>query len=203
MTSGSKESAKFKLSDVVGQTSAATFAAKGYVIQSGFLNAAAGDTFLFTVSPVLVDFGQIYPENFVERKVKITIGNGNTHGYNVKVAQNEPLSTSLGAQIPDTACDALKDSVCTPVGSAKWKEITSYGLGYQMSGNTVPKDFSKNDGYRPFAALTRNEKSVTIMESTAKKTVDQAAMNLRVNIAKQQPVGIYRNTINFTAIAGI
>lgn len=203
MTSGNKESAKYKLSDVVGQTSAAIFTSKGYLIQSGFLNGAAGDVFLFTVSPTVVDFGTIYPNNPLEKKVKLTVGNGNTNGYTVTTVENQPLSTSVGAQIPDTACDLSSGYICTINTSNRWTDAVSYGLGYRMSGKTVPKDFDKVNFFRPFASLSRNEKPILIMQSNAKKAMDQAAMTIKLNVSRQQPVGLYRNIINFTAIAGI
>lgn len=203
MTSGNKSSANFKLSDVVGQTSAQIFTSKGYIVQSGFLNGAAGELFIFTVSPPVVDFGTIYPNNFVQRKVKLSISNGNTNGYNVTAAENQPLSTSVGAEIPDTACDAASGYICTIVKANRWTDLISYGLGYSISGKTVPQDFSKANFFRPFPSLNRNEKPVQIMQSTAKKAVDQAAMTVKLNVSRQQPVGLYRNIISYTAIAGI
>lgn len=203
MTSGNKSSAGFKLSDVVGQTSAIIFTSKGYIVQSGFLNGAAGEVFLFTVSPTVVNFGTIYPNNFSERKVKLTVGNGNTNGYIVTVIENQPLSTSVEAQIPDTGCDGASGYICTISAANRWTDPVSYGLGYRMSGKTVPKDFSGANFFRPFASLARNEKSVRIMQSEIRKAMDTAAMTLKLNIDRQQPVGLYRNIIQFTAIAGI
>lgn len=203
MTSGNKSSTSFKLSDVVGQTSATIFTSKGYIVQSGFLNGAAGEVFLFTVSPPVVDFGTIYPNNFSERKVRLTVGNGNTNGYIVTVIENQPLSTSVEAQILDIVCDAASGYICTISTANRWTDPVSYGLGYRMSGKTVPKDFSKANFFRPFAAAVRNEKSVQIMQSDAKKAMDTAAMTLKLNVDRQQPVGLYRNIISFTAIAGI
>ncbi len=202
MTSGNKSSQNFKLSDVVGQTSAGVFGSKGYIIQTGFGNSAAGAPFAFSVSPTLVDFGILSPNIPVEKEVLIAISNGNATGYSVKVAQNQPLSTSVGAEIPDTACDS-SSSACHKTVAGSWKTNFSYGFGYKVSGKTQTKDFSKDYFYRPFAATRKNEQAALILESRAKKVVDQATLTLRLVVGPNQPVGQYRNVITFTAMVGI
>lgn len=202
MTSGNKTSTNFKLSDVVGQTAAGVFASKGYLIQAGFLNAAAAEVFSFSVTPAVVDFGSLFPNTPVEKNVRITISNGNVEGYSIFVSENQPLTTLVEAEIVDTACDQ-ESTPCTHAQAAKWTDNTSYGFGYRLEGRTVPADFSQDNFYRPFTATKRNEEPVLIMRSQAKKVVDQATMTLRVNIGRNQPVGQYRNVLSFTAIAGI
>lgn len=202
MTSGEKSSTNFKLSDVVGQTAAGVFASKGYIIQAGFLNAAAGEVFSFTVVPAVVDFGNLLPNVAMEKTVEIAIANGNVPGYIVKAAENQPLSTSVGSEIPDTVCD-LPDKPCTTAAASSWVKNTTYGFGYRLSGMTVPIDFGKEGYFRPFPATRRNEQPALIMQSQAAKVTDKATMTLRLAIGREQPVGLYRNVISFTAIAGI
>jgi hypothetical protein len=201
MTSGNKSSTNFKLSDVVGQTASIIFSSKGYIINSGFLNSAAGSVFTFTVSPSNIDFGNLIPDNPVERVVKLTISNGNSPGYIVKVTENQPLSTSLDAQIPDTTCDKMKP--CTISKSGEWFNNNTYGFGYTINGNTVPQDIIKPNYYKPFPATRRNDQADVIMKSQAKKVTDMASMTLKVNIQKEQPVGQYKNILIFSAISGI
>jgi len=205
ITSGNKSSTNYKLSDVVGQTASSVFTSKGFIIRSGFGNSYAGATFAFSVSPALVDFGVLSPNIPVEKEVRISIANGNATGYNVKVSQNQPLSTSVGAQIPDTVCDSNPPAgePCTKTTASRWTQNASYGFGYKMNGKTVVADLLKDNFYRPFAATRRNEQPVLIMESHAKKVVDQATMTLRLVVGPNQPVGQYRNVITFTAMVGI
>lgn len=203
MTSGNKSSTNFKLSDVVGQTAAGIFASKGYIIQAGFLNGAAGETFSFSVIPAIADFQELTPNSPVERTLRITISNGNATGYSVRASENEPLSTLAGAQITDTVCNSGA-SPCTINQATKWGQNTAYGFGYHMTGRTVPRDFTKGDNlFRPFAATTRNESPAIIMQSEAKKVVDQATMTLHLNIGPNQAVGQYRNVISFSALVGV
>lgn len=203
MTAGTKESDKYRLQDVVGQTAAGIFNSKGYIIQAGFLNSATEAFFSLTVSPVLVDFGSLIANNPVERSVKITVTNGSVPGYNVWVIENHPLSTTTEAQIPNTACDLDQKHPCTYLQAGSWKDISSYGLGYGLEGRTIPQGFTSIDFYRPFPAVNQGEKPVLIMSSTQEKATDQAKMTLKVNISPNQPVGQYSNIINFSAAAGI
>jgi hypothetical protein len=201
MTSGDKSSSSYKLSDVVGQSASIIFSSKGYSVNSGFLNSAAGTNFSFTISPINIDFGELKPKNPVEQNLTLTISNGNVPGYTVKVSESQPLSTSLGAEIPDTRCDPK--TPCTPEKAAEWQNDAIYGLGYRMTGSATPLDFSRGYLYRSFPAILRNEKPATIMKSRAKKVTDMAGMSIKVNIPKEQPVGQYKNILIFTAIAGI
>lgn len=203
MTSGNKASQNYKLSDVVGQTAATFFASKGYFIQSGFLNSYAGAALTFSVSPSLIDFGELKPQTPIEKTLKITISNGNAVGYSVKVAENQPLSTLAGAEIPDTFCDGGKTGNCTYRQGAPWIKRNTYGFGFRVLGKTTPPDFQKENFFRPFPATRRNEPPIIIMQSQAKKVTDQATMTLKVNISPNQPVGQYRNVLSFTALVGI
>lgn len=204
MTSGNKASQNYKLSDVVGQISAGIFGSKGYIIQSGFLNSAAGEVFSFSVNPNIVDFGTIMPQIPLEKKIRITIANGNTPGYSVRVSQNQKLATLAGAEIPNTICDTeTKNPPCTVAQASKWIKNTTYGFGYRMEGKTVPQEFLKDNLYRPFPSTKLGEQASIIMKTQAKKVVDQGNMTLRLNVDKSQPVGQYRNVLSFTAMAGI
>lgn len=202
MTSGNKESANFKLSDVVGQTAAGIFNSKGYIINAGFLNGAAGDTFSFSVDPAIIDFGSLTANTFVDKIVHISVANGNTAGFSIRVVQNNPLATSLSAYIPDTICDN-STSPCTQSQASVWSSNSTYGFGYRVLGNNTPSDFAKDNSFRPFPAISRNEQPTLIMFSQSPKAVEQANMTLRINISNKQPVGQYKNKLHFTALVGI
>lgn len=200
MTSGNKESQNFKLSDVVGQTAAGIFASKGYIIQAGFLNGAAGTAISLSVYPAIVDFGALIPNNPVEKSLRITISNGNATGYTVRVSENQPLTTLAGAEITDTVCDSKKP--CSLTQAASWGKSQT-GFGYRVSGRTTPQDFEKENFYRPFPASRRNEQAALVMQSQAKRVIDQANMALRLLVDQNQPVGQYRNVLSFSALVGI
>lgn len=203
MTSGNKSSTNFKLSDVVGQTIAGQFGSKGYYIRAGFLNSAAGAIFSFSVTPNVVDFGNLIPNNPLQKTLQISIANGNATGYSVRAAENQPLTTTAGAEIVDTVCDGGKGGACTATAAAPWMNNTSYGFGYRVNGPTSPSDFAKDGFFRPFPSTRRNEQPILVMQSKAKNVKDTAVMTLRLAVGLNQPVGQYRNVISFTALAGI
>lgn len=202
ITSGNKSSVNYKLSDVVGQTASIIFTSKGYIIQSGFLNTAAGEVIAFSINPSTIDFGTLIPNNPVEKDLSIFIGNGNVPGYKVTVSEAHPLATTVGSEIADTVCDNPSNP-CTYTKATAWTGSTSYGFGYRVKGTTVSSDFSSDTFYRPFPSTKRSDQAATIMESSLKKALDKATMSLRVVINHDQPVGLYSTNIIFTAIPGI
>ena len=203
VTAGSKSSANYRLVDLVGQTSAQIFSSKGYLIQSGFLNRASASSLNFTITPLSLNFGLLTPNQSVYKNITLTVGSGNFPRYSVTTSQNQPLTTEAGAQIPDTLCDALKNRLCNINKSSQWKEKQSYGFGFNIKGQTVPKDFNKEENYRPFSSLSKKESAVLIMESAEKKVSHTAAIKLKLHVSPQQSVGIYQNQLNFTLSPGI
>lgn len=201
MTSGNKASENFNLADVVGQVAAQIFASKGYIINAGFLNAAGGELFGFSVAPSVLDFGSLSPNIPVEGKLTLTVNIGNVSGYTVSVIENNPLKTLVEAQIPDTSCNS--DSPCSPIQAGMWTGTGRAGFGYHMEGKTVTKDFKDETAFRPFAATIRNERPALIMQSKAKKVADVAHMTVKVLIDQNQPVGQYKNILHFTALLGL
>ncbi len=202
MTSGNKASQNFKLSDVVGQTASSLFTSKGYIIQSGFLNTAAGAVFSLSIYPTVVDFGTLIPNTPLEKTLQITVSNGDVPGYNISVAEDHELSTLAAATIANTSCNRANQP-CTVNKASRWDDAGIYGFGYNLVGNTVARDFTDKSYFRPFANLSQKESPAQIMISQQRKVIDQSVMTLKLNISSDQSVGQYRNTLNFTAVAGI
>lgn len=202
MTSGNKASQNFQLSDVVGQTASSLFNSKGFLIQSGFLNTAAGAVFSLSIYPTVVDFGTLSANTPLEKTLQITVSNGDVPGYNISVAEDHELSTLASATIPDVSCNNT-DQPCTVNKAVKWDDAGIYGFGFNLVGNTIARDFTDKSYFRPFANLSHKESPAQIMISQQRKVIDQSVMTLKLNISPDQAVGQYRNTINFTAVAGI
>lgn len=202
ITSGNKASENFRLTDLVGQTAAGQFASKGYIIQSGFADRASGQELTFSLSPSVVNFGNLTASQPVEKTVVLTIANSDIPGYTVQVSENQPLSTLAAATIVDTRCDATP-TPCTALNPAAWVKNITYGFGYRMDGPTAPDSFAGKDLYAPFSVAMRNEQPVTVLASKAAKVRDQAVMTFKLNVDANQPVGQYRNIISFIALTGI
>lgn len=202
MTSGNKASANFRLSDVLGQTAAGVFNSKGFILNAGFLNGAAGDVFTFSIDPQTIDFGSLTANTIVDKIIHISVSNGNTHGFSVHVAENTPLKTTVGAEITDTTCDS-PTSPCTQTQASIWESIETYGFGYRITGRNTPADFVKEAYFRPFPSVSRNEQPALLMLTQATKVVEQAKLTLRLNVSPKQSVGQYKNILQFSALVGI
>lgn len=201
MTSGHKGSENFKLADVVGQAAAQIFTSKGFIINAGFLNAAGGEYFGFTVSPKVLDFGNMSPNIPLEKTLTLTVVTGSIPGYSVTVAEDHPLRTLVEAEIPDTLCNS--DSPCAPNQSGVWTGTEKAGFGYRMKGKGVTKDFADATHFRPFPAINQNERAALVMQSKAKRVTDTSNMIVKVLVDQNQPVGQYKNSLKFTALIGL
>jgi len=202
-SSQAQTSSGYRLVDLLGQTSAQIFTSKGYLIQSGFLNKASSSILRFSISKGTVNFGTLTPEKPSTDNLLITVSSGTFPGFQVYIAQNKPLSTEAGAQIPDATCDVLTNKVCTTDKGNLWQDDSSYGFGYNLQGKSAPSDFKANNIFRPFATLSKKEKPTLIMDSAEKNITDTASMKLKINVARSQPVGIYQNILVFSALPGI
>lgn len=196
-------SSNYTLIDLVGQTSAQVFASKGYLINSGFQNKAGNSSLAFSITPLSVNFGLLEAKKISYDSLIFTASSGEFPGLEVFVSQNKPLSTAGGAQIPDTICNASLNKICAKDLANIWTNSDSYGFGFNLQGNAVPADFKSSDFFRPFASLSNKEQAVKILESTQKKATLNAKMTLKLNVSKNQPVGIYQNVLNFTVLPGI
>ena len=200
---GNKSSSGYRLIDLVGQTSAQVFSSKGYLIQSGFNNRAAGSSLIFSISPLGVNFPSLVPNLPQTRDLLITVKSGNFPGFAVYLAEDKQLSSETNAVIPDTVCNAAKDAPCNKDSAGLWNLSDSYGFGYQLEGKKIPEDFKKPGFFRPFASLNKNELASLIMETAEQNSEQNARMILKINVSRTQPVGIYSNNLNFTALPGI
>lgn len=200
---GQSTSENFKLSDSIGQSAALEFTAKGYIVRSGFQNSQALSSLTFSVSPNSIDFGPLLWQKPQEKSLILSVANGNSTGYIVKVAQNRNLTSLNEAEIPDTLCSTDKKNFCKQDKADAWTSGESYGFGYRMEGKNVPEDFYGDFNFRPFPAIAKKEPYQIILESNLTKVNDTAKMILKINISQSQPVGVYRNILSFTALPGL
>ena len=192
-TSGVQTSSGFRLTDLVGQTSAEIFTSKGYIINSGFLNKAASSSLTFSVSPSSINFGTLAPNHPLTNNLLLTVNVGNVPGFSLYTAQSKSLSTEAGSEIPDTICDAIENKICTINKGNVWTKDSSYGFGYSL----------KNSLFFSFPNLSKKEEPALIMESHEKQNTQTAGMILKINISPNQPVGVYQNVLTFNALPGI
>lgn len=203
MVSGNAASSGHKMGVTGGQTAPGLYSS-GYKIRAGFQYIHSIIPFSFKISPWVLNFGSLNPEVLTNNQsLTLTVNSGSAGGYQVKVQENDELTSTANSTIPDTACDA--DS-CNQNNAGTWTQTTTYGFGYNMTGTDVPGEFS--DGkYKRFAnaANIPTENPVKVMGLTPVEGHEAgrtkiATMNTRINISNIQAAGVYHNILTFTAI---
>ncbi len=195
MTAGKKSSSSYTVTDTVGQTAAGEFNSNGYTVKAGFQYLYALYDFSFQISDLTIDFGSLVPGTPVTATNVLTVS-APGNGYAVSVFENHPLENANGDQIPDTICD---DGNCTEAQAAVWSLNTTYGFGFNLSGDDVASDFVDGSYFRQFADQSEGETPQVIMSSSQAGKNRQATVTYKVNISGDQAAGNYSNYLVFVA----
>ena len=200
--SGGTTSPNFNMGITTGQNAPGLYSSTGYKIRSGFQYIHSIIPFSFQLSAISLNFGSLALEMLSnEQNLTLTVNSGSAGGYQVKVQENDPLTSTTGTTIPDTTCDVA--DTCTHTDAGVWTQTSTYGFGYTISGDDVPSEFSGGK-FKNFPD-TPGEDPVKIMGLTpatghAAGIGKTAAMTARINISNVQAAGIYRNILTFFAI---
>jgi hypothetical protein len=207
MTSGSKTSLHYSLTDNVGQNAPGSYTATGYILKSGF--EYIYDTFnqfSFSIDNLAIDLGSLASGVASTATNIITLTTPSGHGYLVMAQESHPLSQSTGITIPDTTCDI--GSTCTVSVSGVWSGASYYGFGFNAiginssgvaTGIGTSGYFLNNTYYRPFAAVPPGSGQVIMSEPLPAKN-RSARISYKVNVSTSQSAGNYQNAIIFTAV---
>jgi len=195
ITSGTKTSSSYTLTDTVGQTAAGEFNSTGYTVKAGFQYIYTLYDFSFSISDITIDFDTLTPGTPKTATNILTISAPGT-GYSITTLENHPLQTANNDQISDTTCD---DSSCSESSASPWTLATTYGFGFNISGNDVPLDFVDTTYFRQFADDSSGETPQVIMSSTQAGQNRTATVTYKVNIAGNQTAGDYSNYLTFIA----
>jgi hypothetical protein len=199
MTSGTKTSSSYNVTDTVGQTAAGQFGLANNVVKSGFQYIFPIETFTFKISPLSIDFGTLTLGSFSTANQFLEVTTIGAGGYTVKVSEDHALKQTNGAAtIPDTSCD----SSCTHTTATTWATVTNVGFGYTVTGDDVIADFVGGTKYKQFASLAEAEFPQTIMSSASVGTRRHGVLTYRVSINSLQQNGNYSTQITYMAIPG-
>lgn len=199
ITSGSKTSGSYKITDTVGQTAPGQYGENGFVVKSGFQYIYTIGTFGFSLSNTIIDLGILTPGSFSTGTTVLTVSAKGAGGYNVIAYENNPLTHPPSLEtIPDTSCD----SGCTEAIATLWTDPTNDGFGYNMSGNDIPTEFINTSYFKQFADFSSDEPGQVVMSSTDVQTNRQATVTMKATVDGNQPAGTYENAITFIAIPG-
>jgi hypothetical protein len=194
---GIPSSNSYKLDSTIGQTVAGLYSSNGYRVRSGFQYIHSIIPFSFSMSNYLINFGTLIPNSPSSRTSTIVVSAGGAGGYSVKARENDYLKTSGGQTIPDTLCDS---GTCSESTAGVWSQSTTYGFGYNMSGNDVPADFSDSTYFRHFANLAQSQTDKVVMSSGNVGRSRTSTITYKINISGVQAAGNYQSTVLFTAI---
>lgn len=199
MTSGSKRSANYKLTDTVGQNAPGQFNSNGYTVKAGFQYIYEQNLpFSFKISNLDLNFGSLTPEIGSTITNALTINSPLSFGYEILAIANHPLTTvGDNTTIPDTKCDT---NVCSDSIDGPWVRSSTYGFGFNASGIGTSSYFTDLTYFRRFADDSLNETPKTIISENIKAVDHSALITYKINISSIQPVGTYQNSINFIAI---
>lgn len=203
-TSGKPTGTNYKVSNTVGQIGPGLYSGTNFTVRAGFQYVYSIIPFRFSISNIVIDFGNLTPTNPVTRTSTLTLSNGSANGYAVRAYETRALMVpSTGQLIPDTTCDA---GTCTELTAAAWTSNLVYGFGYRcdnVSGTDCPPAFSTGTFYKQFANQTVDEEPQPVMLGTNVGRNKQVTITYKVNISGTQAPGEYTNQIIYLAVPSI
>ena len=194
---GIPTSTNYALDSTLGQTGPGQFSSAGYIVKSGFQYIHSIIPFSFAIEKIAIPFGTLTPQTPKTDTSTLTVSSGGAGGYQVTAKESNPLKNQASANtIPDTLCDA---GTCSQTAAGVWSQNTTYGFGYNMSGNDIPAAFVDATYFKQFADVNSAESAQVVMSSANVGKARQSTITYKVNVSNVQPAGTYRNIITFTA----
>lgn len=194
---GIPSSSGYKLDTTIGQTAPGLYSSTGYRVKAGFQYIHSIIPFTFSMSNYLINFGTIIPGTPATLTSNLTVSAGGAGGYKVMARESTAMQTTSGDSIPDTTCDA---GTCTQSVAGVWSQVTTYGFGYNMSGQDIPADFTDSTYFRHFANASLGQADQIVMSNVNVGRGRSATITYKVNISGVQEAGAYQNKILFTAV---
>jgi len=202
---------QYRLSTTLGQTAAGRFQKDNYLIRAGFQYIHSIVPFTFSISKVNINFGVVEPNVPKTDSTVLKVSFGGAGNYQVTAVEEGRLRSLSGQTIEDTGCD---DGRCDEKISRPWISTTTYGFGYNLTGDDIPSTFIScgTNCYRRFPnsavnppepeAVVMNNQAVTQNKpnETKKNIYHQAVVNFKLNTSPIQPAGTYQTIVKFVAV---
>ncbi len=173
---------------------------ENYQVTTGFEDIENSQSFSFSISNNLVDYGPLTPTNPVSRTTNLIISKGSSRSYSVFAFANRQLSDTNSHSIPDTTCD---NGTCSETSPAIWSSNLSFGFGYRCEnadGSGCTEDFSRTDYFKQFANDSKSESYQPIINGFDSR---KAKIEYKVNISNNQAKTNYSNSITFIAVPNL
>jgi hypothetical protein len=196
MGAGVPSSSSYNLGVTTGQTAPGLYESTGYKVRAGFQYIHSIIPFSFEISDLSIAFGTLNPGSPSTETNTLTVSVGGAGGYQVTAQENNPLTSTATTTIPDTTCDP-GDS-CDESDAGTWTANTTYGFGFNMSGDDIPSEFSGNK-YKQFADISGAETAQVVMSSANVGKDRESTVTYKINVSGTQAAGTYYNIITFIA----
>lgn len=193
---GIPSSTNYRLDSTIGQTAPGLYSSTGYRVKAGFQYLHSIIPFSFTISDISINFGTLTVQTPSTDTNTLKVSSGGAGGYKVTAQENHPLQNTQSITIPDTTCDA---GTCSESSANVWSLNTTYGFGFNMSGDDIPSDFVDSTYFRQFADASIPEGPQTVMSSSNVGKSRESTVTYKANISGTQASGIYRNIITYIA----
>lgn len=195
MTSGTKSSSSFTLTDTVGELTPGEFNSTGYTVLSGFQYIYALPEFSFRITDLNIDLGVLQPNTYGSDSHELIISTRSA-GYTILARAQHELRSSQSDEIPFTNCDVS----CTITTAQTWIDPTNVGFGFNVSGTHAAPDFVSASYFRPFANAENAEMAQTIASHGSLVTDDTLTVTYKASVNDAQAAGNYTTVVDYTAV---
>jgi len=192
-----QSSDNYNLGVTIGQIAPGLYTDTGYKVRAGFQYIHSIIPFSFAISDLTIDLGSLVIETPSTDSHTLTVSAGGAGGYQVLAYEDHPLRSRQGAEIADTICD---NGSCDETSAEVWAQNTTYGFGFNISGDDVPADFVDATYFRQFADDEGGETHQAVMSKSSVTTQSQATVTYKVNISSTQEAGRYETGIVYIAV---
>ncbi len=192
-------STNYDLSTTAGQLAAQEFSSDGYIVKAGFQYWHSIIPFTFSISDITIALGTLTPQTPSTATTQLSATFGGAGSYQVTAVEVGKLRTFNDSNsIADTTCNGGGDT-CTETTGDVWTSASTYGFGYNMSGDDVPADFTDATYFRPFPDISLAETPAVVMSSTNVTASSVATVTFKANISNVQAAGTYQTVIKYIA----
>ncbi|KKU14602.1 MAG: hypothetical protein UX21_C0014G0004 [Microgenomates group bacterium GW2011_GWC2_45_8] len=195
MTSGTKTSTNYNLTDTMGQTAAEFFSSTGYHVKAGFQYMYTLYDFSFSISSLAINLGTLTPNAFTTASHTLTV-TAPGQGYSVTAYETARLTNAYGDTISDTICDS---GPCTETSAEIWTTATNNGFGYNVIGDDHDPDFTTASYFRPFPDFSLSESPATVMTTASAGKNRVGTVTYKVSPGSSQAAGDYSTQIIYIA----
>ncbi len=195
--SGQPSSTNYNLGLTLGQIAPGLYTGTGFKVRAGFQYIHSIIPFSFQISKLAIDLGTLTPQTPATDNQTLTVSAGGAGGYQVLAFEAHPLRSEAGVDISDTTCD---NGSCDETTAGVWTQTTTYGFGFNISGDDIPSDFVDNTYFRQFADQEAGESAQIIMSNSGVVKQAQATVTFKANISATQAAGNYRTNIVYLAV---